>query len=344
MKRLVTIVLSLILVIIATVPALAAPEDEVPTVNISEESIDAIAKAVSPPGSTLTLTNGVTITIPQPCLDVWGDYKYHWVSTSSGPTVIYMCNSELEVTSKTINGEIYYYVDVKAPIYRYNIRDNEDISTQFDDRYNVSGFKWTDFNIIAPDGSVLFESAFAPPPVYTISFNTGFDDITLDDQQSDQLHLPDLERRGFTFNGWYLDEDCTQEYFTEYKFDKHTTLYAKWVSIPKITYMTCIDDIEVEPQFLNELNPPQLSKPGIVFAGWFLDAEYKYVFTSDYEITEDITLYAKWLDAPDMFIFHDTIFDSLQALLNCEPVTYILVLMSIIIIIGIGKVLISTRI
>ena len=124
---------------------------------------------------------------------------------------------------------------------------------------------------------------------------------------------PTPERNGYAFDGWCLDEDCTElvdRY--DYVVNENVTFYAKWVEAVYITWdfnggyvwpseFTYLYS-ETTPIAKNSMMDnnyfyytPQ--RDGYVFAGWCLDAEgtenvdlYNYYFDSD------VTFYAKWRD------------------------------------------------
>ncbi|MDD6136020.1 MAG: InlB B-repeat-containing protein [Lachnospiraceae bacterium] len=118
--------------------------------------------------------------------------------------------------------------------------------------------------------------------------------------------LPDkfaLKKRGYVFEGWYLDEELTEvvpEDTTAITGD--ITVYANWTESDAcdITYMlaggTNHPDNPVQYKLTEEglsLNDP--SKNGYTFAGWYLDEDFYYAYDANEELPEDgIVLYAKW--------------------------------------------------
>ena len=123
-------------------------------------------------------------------------------------------------------------------------------------------------------------------------------------------------KSGYTFKGWYYDPALTQPAATV-TLDANTTVYAKWTangggggggggggtSAPKshsITFVT-VDGTEILEEVTHTANSvvdldkyiPQ--KEGYTFEGWYTDKELKNKVTS-ITITEDTTLYAKWIE------------------------------------------------
>ena len=76
------------------------------------------------------------------------------------------------------------------------------------------------------------------PKKYTVSFETG-DGSPVDDQiveENDKAVQPqDPTREGYTFEGWYLDEDCTIPYDFSTPVTGDITLYAKWTKVAEPT-------------------------------------------------------------------------------------------------------------
>ena len=121
---------------------------------------------------------------------------------------------------------------------------------------------------------------------------------------------PTPNRNGYTFTGWYIDEDCTQ-LVTDgncYREDE-TTLYAGWVrkifsnETITIAYDTGLgrfdnmDDYErkVEKDTRNDEHPtPIHDNPAMKFDGWYLDSEFDIPLSASYKFSSDTYLYAKW--------------------------------------------------
>ncbi|MBR2372555.1 MAG: leucine-rich repeat protein, partial [Clostridia bacterium] len=67
-------------------------------------------------------------------------------------------------------------------------------------------------------------------PTYTLSFNTGFDDVVLQPQTinyKQQYTLPQFQKDGYTFLGW-CDENGNKIEEGIWKFDQDMTLTAQW--------------------------------------------------------------------------------------------------------------------
>lgn len=116
------------------------------------------------------------------------------------------------------------------------------------------------------------------------------------------------------FDGWYLDEECTEPAPTEITLEKDMYLYAKYTQGHWIHFNTD-GGTSIDPQFvLEETTEPTVipEKAGYTFSGWYLNEE-PYVFGS--ALTEDITLTAKWTPAETSYrviIWQESVFDTVE--------------------------------
>ena len=110
----------------------------------------------------------------------------------------------------------------------------------------------------------------------------------------------DPTKTGFTFNGWFADEELTSsinfETFTMPAND--ITIYADWTrnnyTITFVTNTAASIDSQTYA-FEAELSiPTNLSQTGFTFNGWFADAGLTVAFEQTTMPAENITLYASW--------------------------------------------------
>ena len=108
--------------------------------------------------------------------------------------------------------------------------------------------------------------------------------------------IPQVE--GYTFDGWYADENRTIEFDFTKPITGDTKVYAKWTA----------NDYEV--RFITEhgktptsqnvkyngtaTNPGELTEDGYTFIGWYTDDTYSTKFDFTTPITGDTKVYAKW--------------------------------------------------
>jgi uncharacterized repeat protein (TIGR02543 family) len=114
--------------------------------------------------------------------------------------------------------------------------------------------------------------------------------------------LPTPIQQGFVFDGWYYDLNLTVPVVSTFIPEDDITVYARWIQIFKITFNTNkgsnINTIIVEKNNsidLNQIKNP--SKEFHRFNGWYLDNELTLPSPSILTPDDDITLYAKWLEA-----------------------------------------------
>ena len=124
--------------------------------------------------------------------------------------------------------------------------------------------------------------------------------------------LPTPTRTGYTFDGWF--SGTTQYVNGTWNELNDVTLVAKWTpNTYNVTYSDTTEnhaDVNVTfdynytgstPYSVTLANGETLEYPeiptlsGYLFAGWYTDADCTSIFAFNETITEDITLYAKWV-------------------------------------------------
>ncbi len=113
----------------------------------------------------------------------------------------------------------------------------------------------------------------------------------------------DPVRAGYTFGGWFTDEDCTEEY----KFGKDALtgdldLYAKWVPEScTVKFVDSLDGSELGGEVVSGgevAGEPEASmRSGYVLKGWFMDAACSQAWDFSEPVTSDMTLYVGWAEA-----------------------------------------------
>lgn len=105
-------------------------------------------------------------------------------------------------------------------------------------------------------------------------------------------------RKGYQLEGWYLDKELTQKYDFSHPVTEDFTLYAKWEKAMLTVKFNCnggtpIDDMVVE---YGDIIRKEFSTTleNAIFMGWYLDENFTQEFNRREDITENITLYAKW--------------------------------------------------
>lgn len=147
---------------------------------------------------------------------------------------------------------------------------------------------------------------------FTVTYQSNGGNYTPEDQiviENGYANQPvDPTKEGYTFDGWYQDISLISVWdFTTDQVTSSMTLYAKWILIViddlefTVTYQsnggdyTPEDQVVIENGFANQ--PVDPTQENYIFSGWYLDQTLTSLF--DFEllpITEDITLYAKWVE------------------------------------------------
>ncbi|MCQ2530062.1 MAG: InlB B-repeat-containing protein [Lachnospiraceae bacterium] len=108
------------------------------------------------------------------------------------------------------------------------------------------------------------------------------------------------EEANWIFDGWFADEELTEEFDFETPITENTTVYAKWLAQYTVKFEmnkhgeTIADQIVTEGKTAEKPEDPKAS--GWKFEGWFADAEFTKTFDFSTVIKENTTVYAKWTE------------------------------------------------
>lgn len=141
------------------------------------------------------------------------------------------------------------------------------------------------------------------PLDYTITFVTNSPTIIEPKKvtYNQYLEKPDEPQKdGFTFIGWYIDEDLTIPF--NYQINpivQNLTVYAKWeVMKYQVRFVTNNGEADVVKyvawkEIVEE--PKDITKEGYKLVGWYRDSQYQNIFNINFvKIDQELTLYAKW--------------------------------------------------
>jgi uncharacterized repeat protein (TIGR02543 family) len=166
-----------------------------------------------------------------------------------------------------------------------------------------------------PAGSTGNQELWArwQPLAYTIGFDAAGGTVGRPFQAAtfstevDSLPLP--LRTGFVFDGWYTQPDGGVAYTesTVYGAESSITLYARWkIATYTVTFADNGADAPVPPQTDVAYGgvaqrPADPTKTDHKLGGWYKDASFttQWNFSADV-VTEDVTLYAWWINKNDI--------------------------------------------
>ena len=160
-------------------------------------------------------------------------------------------------------------------------------TTEFDFSTPITGdttiyAKWT-----ANDYYVSFFTEHGDPPT---SQNVKYNGTATDPGK--------LSEEGYTFDGWYTDDNYSKKFDFTKPITSNTTVYAKWTA--KNYEVSFITEHGKTPTSQNvkyngtATNPGELTEDGYTFDGWYADEAYTTKFDFSTPITGDTKVYAKW--------------------------------------------------
>ncbi len=132
---------------------------------------------------------------------------------------------------------------------------------------------------------------------------------------NNQLPIP--VRNGYSFEGWYKDQNCAGDIVTaETTFEANTTLYAKWTENQPKPSATVTFDFQIEGKETVKMTAnadgtlseefPTIDNPGYLLEGWYRNQDCSGdKVTKEGPFTEPTTLYAKWTAKPGYTVTFD---------------------------------------
>ncbi|MDR1795175.1 MAG: InlB B-repeat-containing protein [Erysipelotrichaceae bacterium] len=107
------------------------------------------------------------------------------------------------------------------------------------------------------------------------------------------------------FAGWYEDDAYANKYDFNSLVSSNKTLYGKWVdATDEVEYLVVFDSnggsavaSEMVSYGDKVTKPVDPTKGGKVFAGWYSDDSFSNKYNFELPVTDDLTLYAKWVDS-----------------------------------------------
>ena len=106
---------------------------------------------------------------------------------------------------------------------------------------------------------------------------------------------PQTTRYGYTFAGWYKDGGFVKKAVFPYEVTEDQTLYAKWEKNKYTVRFDTDGGTYVSDMIVSVIDrSPETTRDGYEFEGWYTDKTFSNKISFPYEVTEDLTLYAKW--------------------------------------------------
>lgn len=208
------------------------------------------------------------------------------------------------VTIKLMNGEADKKITVTEGDLLGEIDIPERAGYKFSGWYDDASDKEFDLNSPINGNTTIY--AKWEPCEYKVSFNTdgGTEISDMVVKTGESIKKPkNPEKVGHTFIGWYVDASYSEEYtFNETSYTGDVILYAKWEPIMIPVHFVTFSTEEIADKnvpygtSLGELE--DLSRSDYVFKGWFMDyPDCKEPYNPEMRVTEEITIYAKWVPA-----------------------------------------------
>jgi uncharacterized repeat protein (TIGR02543 family) len=160
-----------------------------------------------------------------------------------------------------------------------------------------------------------FDNPFLYPLLYTVTFDVDggepkISTVTCTPGENVALPSVSLTRRGYLFGGWYMKKNGGGSQFTaSTPVNADITVYARWIDEKDAVTVTFDADggnpvpapiIRAKGETV-VLPSPNPAKNNYVFEGWYMEKEGGGAqFTEKTVVTEDITVYAKWVVYPQV--------------------------------------------
>lgn len=109
----------------------------------------------------------------------------------------------------------------------------------------------------------------------------------------------DPVKTGYTFGGWFTDEEWENEWsFEENVMTEDTVLKAKWTINSYVVTFHANRGSDVEPATVvyqeKAEKPSNPTRPGYSFVGWYTDEQLRSAYDFEAPVTADTSLYARW--------------------------------------------------
>ena len=199
------------------------------------------------------------------------------------------------------------YTAKEAPVYEGYAFDG------WYDNKNLTGDKFTTKTV--ESDITLYGKYIANE--YTVSYDFG------ENNEKDDITLPTADvvkhnteytaktaptSEGYTFDGWYTDKECTTKFVDGTKITGNVVLYGNYILNAQTVKYELVpgnekDDAVIPNDDVVKYDTPYTAKnpenyDRYEFDGWYTDKDCTTKFVDGTKITEDITLYGKYVEVP----------------------------------------------
>lgn len=157
------------------------------------------------------------------------------------------------------------------------------------------------FDTVINEDTTIY-AAWARITAVTVTFDSkgGSDVPSQSVEPGNKVVCPDIPTKEYyAFGGWFTDEECTTEFDFSQSISSSLTLYAKWTRAYNDVVFDSKGGSSVTKQTViiggTATIPEQPTREGYTFAFWCTDSGATNEFDFTTPITEDTTLYARWV-------------------------------------------------
>lgn len=218
-------------------------------VNLSGESIDALAKAIAQEQAAMAAAT-YQYSYQYNLVFTYNDVEYTFVVDTNEADftdyhIVVFIDNKYKTFYLLIEPDTMYYSSNYSIYYcngflagTHSLTSGSTATFAFDSVMGLTSgsnypgfFAWSNEHCYSTKtGDLLYSSSYSPPIEYTVSFVTGFEGISLESQTWTENFFPGtLTYSGYSFAGWYLDADFTTPYTSSYTPTEDFTLYARWI-------------------------------------------------------------------------------------------------------------------
>ena len=164
-------------------------------------------------------------------------------------------------------------------------------------------------NTYVVENDVTLYAKWVDPVTLTFNVNGGTDVSAIEGlEPGTAIEMPsDPTKENAYFGGWYVDVECTTEFDPSTGINENTTIYAKWREPVVLSFNTdggtTVDPVSTDINVAID-SPEAPTKENHRFDGWYTDVECTTIFDFANGITEDTTVYAKWVESVVVTIYY----------------------------------------